>query len=104
MKANWFGQHLYQPLLHMQDKIVEISPVPLNRGERTFVEDLKAFHDKRRRLLRGKELYLLRNLSKGKASAFRGRQLPTPTSSFGCWSAIRSNISSWTRKASAKSE
>ncbi len=28
MKAIWFGQHLYQPLLHMQDKIVEIKPRP----------------------------------------------------------------------------
>lgn len=70
MKAIWFGQHLYQPLLHMQDKIVEISPVPLNRGERTFIEDLKAFHDNDGGFFAGKELYLLRNLSKGKGVGF----------------------------------
>jgi len=45
MKAIWFGKHLYQPLLYLDSKIVEISPAPLNRGERQFVEDLKAFHD-----------------------------------------------------------
>ena len=54
----------------MQDKIVEISPVPLNRGEKTFVEDLKAFHDNDGGFFEGKELYLLRNLSKGKGVGF----------------------------------
>ena len=41
MKAIWFGRHLYEPLLYLDQKIVEISPVPLNKGERQFVEDLK---------------------------------------------------------------
>ena len=45
MKAIWFGRHLYQPLLYLGSEIVEISPVPLNKGERMFVEDLKEFHD-----------------------------------------------------------
>jgi hypothetical protein len=45
LKAIWFGRHLYQPLLYLDSKIVEISPAPLNKGERLFVEDLKAFHD-----------------------------------------------------------
>ena len=44
MKAIWFGRHLYEPLLYIDHKIVEISPVPLNKGERRFVEDLKTFH------------------------------------------------------------
>lgn len=70
MKAIWFGQHLYQPLLHMQDKIVEISPAPLNRGEKTFIEDLKTFHDNDGGFFKDKELYLLRNLSKGKGVGF----------------------------------
>jgi len=29
----------------MDNNIVEISPVPLNKGERLFVEDIKAYHD-----------------------------------------------------------
>lgn len=70
LKAIWFGQHLYEPLLHLTDKIVEISPVPLNAGERRFVEDLKAFHDHEGGYFDDKELYLLRNLSKGRGVGF----------------------------------
>lgn len=70
LKAIWFGRHLYQPLLYLQEKIVEISPVPLNKGERQFVEDLKAFHDNDGGFFADKELYLLRNLSKGRGVGF----------------------------------
>jgi hypothetical protein len=70
MKALWFGRHLYEPLLHLADNIVEISPVPLNKGERRFVEDLKLFHDASTEFFEGKELYLLRNLSKGRGVGF----------------------------------
>ena len=70
MKAIWFGKHLYQPLLYLDTKIVEISPAPLNKGERQFVEDLKAFHDGNAGFFRRKELYLLRNLSKGRGVGF----------------------------------
>lgn len=70
MKALWFGKHLYQPLLYLEQGIVEISPVPLNKGEKDFVEDLKAFCDNNSEYLSGKEMYLLRNLSKGKGVGF----------------------------------
>jgi hypothetical protein len=70
LKAIWFGRHLYQPLLYMQEKVVEVTPVPLNRGEREFVEDLKSFHDNEAGFFEGKELYVLRNLSKGKGVGF----------------------------------
>jgi hypothetical protein len=70
LKALWFGRHLYQPLLYMDNNIVEISPVPLNKGERLFVEDLKAYHDNSAGFFDDKELYLLRNLSKGKGVGF----------------------------------
>ena len=70
IKALWFGQHLYQPLMYLQEKVVDISPVPLNRGERQFVEDLKAFHENDDGFFAGKELYLLRNLSKGRGVGF----------------------------------
>lgn len=70
LKAIWFGQHLYQPLLYLDQNIVEISPVPLNKGERQFVEDLKSFHDNAGTFLADKELYLLRNLSKGRGVGF----------------------------------
>jgi len=70
MKAIWFGQHLYQRLLYVDHKIVEISPVPLNKGERQFVEDLKTFHDNDGGFFSGKELYLLRNMSKARGVGF----------------------------------
>src|SRR5439155_17918214 len=70
LKAIWFGQHLYEPLLYLDQNIVEISPVPLNKGERQFVEDLKAFHDNAGGFFADKELYLLRNLSKGRGVGF----------------------------------
>lgn len=70
MKAVWFGKHLYQPLLYLDSNIVEISPAPLNKGERQFVEDLKAFHDGKAEPFKPRELYLLRNLSKGRGVGF----------------------------------
>ncbi len=70
MKAIWFSRHLYQPLLYIDSNIVEISPVPLNKGERQFVEDLKAFHEGHSDFFKSRELYLLRNLSKGRGVGF----------------------------------
>ncbi len=70
MKAIWFGNHLYQPLLCLDTNVVEISPVPLNKGERQFVEDLKAFHEGNADFFKTRELYLLRNLSKGRGVGF----------------------------------
>jgi hypothetical protein len=70
MKAIWFGQHLYAPLLFLDSKIAEISPVPLNDGERRFVEDLKTFHERNPDFFKSNELYLLRNLSKGRGVGF----------------------------------
>ena len=74
MKAIWFGQHLYQPLLYLnkdgETRNLEISPVPLNQGERLFVEDLKEYHDAHPEVFEKRELYLLRNLSKGKGVGF----------------------------------
>ena len=70
LKAIWFDRHLYQPLLYLDTNIVEISPAALNKGERLFVEDLQTFHDGHLDFFKGKELYLLRNLSKGRGVGF----------------------------------
>lgn len=70
MKAIWFGRHLYEPLLHLDQSVVEVSPVPLNKGERNLVEDVKSFHDDTPGFFADKELYLLRNLSKGRGVGF----------------------------------
>jgi hypothetical protein len=70
MKAIWFDRHLYEPLLYLDQKIVEVSPVPLNKGEKNLVEDVKTFHDGAAHFFADKELYLLRNLSKGRGVGF----------------------------------
>ncbi len=70
MKTIWFGKHLYQPLIYLDNQIVKISPAPLNKGECRFVEDLKAFHDGHADFFETRELYLLRNLSKGRGVGF----------------------------------
>ena len=70
MKAIWFGNHLYQPLLCLDTHIVEISPAPLNKSERQFVEDLMAFHNGHADFFKTRELYLLRNLSRGRGVGF----------------------------------
>lgn len=70
LKAIWFSQHLYQPLLYAEKKLIEISPVPLNSGEAKFVEDLKSFYDANLGFFEERELYLLRNLSRGRGIGF----------------------------------
>ncbi|MEA2326288.1 MAG: hypothetical protein QOE68_1247 [Thermoanaerobaculia bacterium] len=70
MKVVWFGRHLYQPLIYLDKKIVEITPVALNEGEKLFVEDLKKFYEENPWAFAGKELYLLRNLSRGRGVGF----------------------------------
>lgn len=70
MKAIWFGRHLYEPLLYLDQNVVEVSPVPLNKGERNLIEDVKSFHDNTPAFFADKELYLLRNLSKGRGVGF----------------------------------
>ncbi len=70
LKAIWFDRHLYQPLLFLDGGAVKISPAPLNRGERRFVEDLQTFCKANPDFFAGKELYLLRNLSRGRGVGF----------------------------------
>jgi hypothetical protein len=70
LKAIWFSRHLYEPVLCGGSSMVEISPTPLNPGERMFVEDLKAFCDSHPAFFTGRQFYLLRNLSKGRGVGF----------------------------------
>jgi hypothetical protein len=70
LEAVWFSQHLYRPLLYADNKSVEISPVPLNLGEARFIEDLQKFYENDGGFFKDKELYLLRNLSRGRGLGF----------------------------------
>lgn len=70
VKAVGFSQHLYEPLLYVEKNAIEVSPTPLNKGEIQFVEDLKQYCKNQSEALAGKQLYLLRNLSRGKGVGF----------------------------------
>jgi hypothetical protein len=66
----FFGQHLYQPLIYVNSDLIEVKPVSLNEGERDFVLDLKQHCEQNRDFFRGRELYLLRNMSRGRGIGF----------------------------------
>ena len=71
LKAIMFDRHLYQPLLYFgRGREVEIKPVALNEGERDFVDDLKTYYESQQEFFEGKELYLLRNRSRGHGIGF----------------------------------
>jgi len=70
IEALGFSRHLYRPLLHVKNRDIDISPVPLNVGERDFVEDLRKYYEANRAVFQGREMYLLRNMSRGRGIGF----------------------------------
>lgn len=81
IKAIKFDRHLYYPILCLKERdanghrilqdentnepLVKISPVALNVGETSFVKDIRKYYeDNKDDLLKGKEVYLLRNESR----------------------------------------
>lgn len=66
----YFDRHLYQPLLVQRGNVVKSCPPSLNESERRFVEELRAYCSSKPPELENKELYLLRNLSRGKGIGF----------------------------------
>ncbi|MBC7128321.1 MAG: DEAD/DEAH box helicase family protein [Thermoplasmatales archaeon] len=67
----YFQNHLYQPLLIRPNtnKIITI-PAGLNEGEAKFVEDLSNYLKSNPNNLKDCEIYLLRNLTRGKGIGF----------------------------------
>ncbi len=68
-----FGRHLYEPLFHLRKGgKITILPVALNESEYQFVSDLKAHCDAHQAEFEkdGKELFLLRNMSRGRGVGF----------------------------------
>jgi hypothetical protein len=61
-----FDRHLYLPLLLAHPNIDAMTPPGLNKGEARFVRDLRDYLQKNNECLRGKEIFLLRNLTRGK--------------------------------------
>lgn len=73
LSACLFGMHLYQPLFHLRNGgKITILPVGLNASEYQFVTDLKSWSESNKKRLEavGIELYLLRNMSRGKGVGF----------------------------------
>lgn len=66
---NWCN-HLYKPLICINDSEIKVSPVSLNPEEMLFVEDLRKYYNKNTRFFEDKELYLLRNQGKGRGVGF----------------------------------
>ena len=63
--------HAYYPLLHADKGCkVTIQPVALDRNEKTLVEALGDLAEHGDPCLRGRELYLIRNLSRGRGVSF----------------------------------
>lgn len=68
-----FGKHLFQPLFYVRSGgKITILPVALNESEYQFVTDLKTWCDDNKAALEkdGMELFLLRNMSRGKGVGF----------------------------------
>ena len=65
-----FDRHLYQPLLVSDPRIEGITPPGLNEGEKKFVADLREYLQKNSMQFEGKEIFLLRNLTRGKGIGF----------------------------------
>lgn len=73
LKACVFGRHLFQPLFHVRNGgKITILPVSLGESEFEFVTDLKNWckNNEANLAKEGVELFLLRNLSRGKGVGF----------------------------------
>ena len=61
------SRHLYEPLIYLGEKVdyIKVKPVALNEGEKHFVESLSQYAQQHGNFFRDKEMYLLRNQSRG---------------------------------------
>ena len=63
--------HAYEPLLYAaKDSTVAIRPVPLDKNEAEVVKKLAALAENDDPCLRGRELFLIRNLTRGRGVSF----------------------------------
>ncbi len=63
--------HLYNPIIYLGDKAAEIKPVLLDSPEEyDFIIDMEKYLNSSPQLLEGKEVYLMRNSSRGKGVGF----------------------------------
>lgn len=63
--------HAYEPLLHVRDNtVVTIQPLPLEENERRVVEGLASLAANNHACLQGRELFLIRNLTRSRGVSF----------------------------------
>lgn len=72
-----FSQHLYKPLLYMNTEFlkqkkttIKVAPDKLEDSEYQFVCDLRSYYNTNQDFFKGKEIYLLRNRSRGRGLGF----------------------------------
>ena len=70
LQALVFDRHLYTPMVNLTGDTVVVTPTALNPGERDFVEHLATFIKENASALDGREIYLLRNQSRGRGVGF----------------------------------
>ena len=70
VKALRLDQHLYWPLLSVEDDKLNVSPPALNEGEFRFVRDLQDFLQQQATALAGIRIHLMRNQSRGRGTGF----------------------------------
>lgn len=69
--ALWEHRHAYQPLLYKgKDSLISVEPVALDENEAYFVKTLADLAHNDDACLQERELYLIRNLAKGKGVSF----------------------------------
>jgi hypothetical protein len=71
IKSLTFANHLYQPLIYVNSELIEVKPIVLQTAsERDFVIHLKEFCENNPGYFENKEMYLLRNMSRGRGIGF----------------------------------
>jgi len=71
--ALFVGEHIYEPLISASELlkgVFQARPTAINEGELKFVRDLQRTLSSHPELVAGYEVYLLRNLSRGKGLTF----------------------------------
>ena len=71
LSAIWTKRHAYEPLLHADEKCeITVHPAPLNWNETQVVNGLSHAAEQSAKWLRGRELFLIRNLTRGRGVSF----------------------------------
>lgn len=72
LKTFSLEHHLYEPLISFEGNTstIRIKPVALNQEEYLFLQDLKKYYEQNEEFFENKQLYLLRNQSRGRGIGF----------------------------------